>query len=119
MDTVPATLAFYRDTSTVELPDFALAGDSVVVRFNTFGGGCIGPGPVNVVVSGLRAEVRPYHEQPAASQKEVVCTSDLRFDPHVVHLRFEQPGTARVRIVGVAVPEGKPFVIERALQIHP
>jgi hypothetical protein len=120
VDTSAALLAFHGDTSSVEVPNSARVGDSVAVRFHTFGGGCTRPGRVDVVVSGLRAEVRPYHVHPAADQKtEVVCTMELRFDPRVAHVRFDNPGSAIVRVIGLATPGDQPFVIERGLQIQP
>jgi hypothetical protein len=116
----PSDLAYYGDTSTVELPTSTKVGEVVTLRFTTFGGGCISPGLVDVEISGLRAEVRPYLEKPPAEQPDtVVCTADLRMDSRVAHLRFERPGEATVRIIGHASPEDRPVVLERRLRVNP
>ena len=113
-------LAFYGDTSTVELPTSTKVGEVVTLRFTTFGGGCITPGSVDVELSGLRAEVRPYLEKrPAELPDTVVCLADLRMDRRVAHLRFERPGEATVRIIGHAAPEDRPLVLERKLRVTP
>jgi hypothetical protein len=115
-----AVLAFYGDTSSVQLPASARVGDSVTLRFSTFGGSCSRPGTVDVVISGLRAEVRPYLEKPPAELPDtVVCTAELLMDWRVAHLRFARPGRAEVRIVGVAVPEDRRLVLVRDLQVTP
>jgi len=116
----PAVLAFHGDTSSIELPAAAHVGDTVTLRFTTFGGSCIRPGKIDVVISGLRAEVRPYQEEPPPGLPDtVVCTAELLVDRRVAQLRFERPGRAAVRIVGLALPEDKPFVLERELQVTP
>ena len=116
----PSVLAFHGDTSVIELPAAARVGDTVTLRFSTFGGSCIRPGMVDVVISGLRAEVRPYQEEPPAGLPDtVVCTAELLVDWRVAQLRFERPGRAAVRIVGLALPEERPFVLERDLQVTP
>ena len=113
-------LAYYGDTSVVELPMSVRAGEVVTLRFTTFGGGCIRPGRVDVELSGLRAEVRPYLEPPPPDLPDtVVCTSDLQMNWRIVRLRFERPGEARIRIIGLAAPEDKLFVLERKLRVTP
>jgi hypothetical protein len=116
----PAALAFYGDTSSIELPSIARVGETVELRFTTFGGSCIRPGRIDVAISDLRAEVRPYLEAPPAELPDtVVCTAELLLDRRVAQLRFDLPGRATVRIVGLAVPEEAPIVLERALQVTP
>ena len=119
-EAAPSDLAFYGDTSTVELPPSAKVGEAVTLRFTTFGGGCIRPGSVDVALSGLRAEVRPFLEKPPAELPDtVVCTADLRLDWRVVQLRFERPGEATIRIIGHAAPEDRLVVLERKLRVAP
>jgi hypothetical protein len=116
----PAVLAFYGDTSTVELPDSARVGETVTLRVSTFGGSCVRPGEVGVVISELHAEVRPYLEEPPKDlPPTTVCTAELRIDWRVAHLRFDQPGRASIRIVGLAEPEERPFAIDTGLYVAP
>lgn len=112
----PALLAFYGDTSVVQVSATVRVGEVTTVRFTSFGGGCIRPDRTDVVVSGLTANIRPHRSElpPAA-----VCTAELRIDQNVAQLRFAAPGQARVRIVGLARPGNRPFVIERDLSVTP
>jgi hypothetical protein len=115
----PALLAFYGDTTSVELPETTRVGEATAVQFTSFGGGCIRPDTAEAEVSGLNAEVRPYRLEPAELPPNTACTSELRLDRNVVQLRFGQPGRARVRIVGLARPGDQPFVVERELLVTP
>ncbi len=114
----PATLVFYGDTSSIELPSAARVGETVELRFTTFGGGCIRPGRIDVAIADLQAEVRPYLEEPPAELPDtVVCTAELRLDQRVARLRFDRPGRATIRILGLALPEETPIVLKRALRV--
>jgi hypothetical protein len=114
----PAVLAFYGDTSSVELPPSVRVGDSVLVRFSTFGGSCTNPGAIEVVISGLSAEIRPYLVEPPAELPDtVVCTAELRVDWREAQLRFERLGRAEVRIVGFAEPENRQVVLVREVEV--
>jgi hypothetical protein len=115
----PAVLAFYGDTTSVELAASARVGEATTVRFTSFAGGCIRQDSTVAEVSGLSAEVRPYRLEPTELPPNTACTMELRMDQNVVQLRFTQPGRARVRIVGLARPGDRPFVIERELQVAP
>jgi hypothetical protein len=115
----PALLAYYGDTTVVELPAAVRVGESATVRFFSFGGGCIRPDTTEAQVSGLSAEIRPYRLDLTGLPPNTACTSELRLDPHASQLRFEQPGRARVRILGLSRPGDHPFTIERELEITP
>jgi hypothetical protein len=115
----PALLAFYGDTTSVEVPESTRVGEPTTVRFSSFGGGCIRPGTTEAKVSGLSAEVRPYRLEPTELPPNTFCTSELRLDQNAVQLRFAQLGRARVRILGLARPGDQPFVVERELQVTP
>jgi hypothetical protein len=115
----PALLAFYGDTTSVELPASARVGEAVTIRFTSFGGGCIRSASTEAEVSGLSAEIRPYRLEPTKLPPNTACTSELRMDRHVVELRFGHPGRARVRIVGLARPGDQAFAIEKELQVAP
>jgi hypothetical protein len=115
----PAVLAFYGDTTSVELATSTRVGEPTAVRFTSFGGGCIRPDTTVAEVSGLSAELRPYRLEPTDLPPNTACTSELRLHQNVVQLRFAQPGRARVRIIGLARPGDRPFAIERELQVAP
>jgi hypothetical protein len=115
----PAVLAFYGDTTSVELAASTRVGEATTVRFTSFGGGCIRRDTTVAEVSGLSAELRPFRIEPTELPPNTACPSVLRLDQNVVQLRFAQPGRARVRIVGLARPGDRPFVIERELQVAP
>ncbi len=118
-DRGPAVLAFYGDTTTIELAASTRVGEATTVRFTSFGGGCIRRDTTVAEVSGLSAEVRPYRLEPVELPPNTACTSELRLDQNVVHLRFVESGRALVRIVGLSRPGDQPFVIERELQVTP
>jgi len=118
-DRGPAVLAFYGDTTSVELAASTRVGEATAVRFTSFGGGCIRRDTTVAEVSGLSAEVRPYRLEPTELPPNTACTSELRLDQNAVQLRFVEPGRARVRIVGLARPGDQPFVIEKELQVTP
>src|SRR4051794_5093008 len=61
----PAVLAFYGDTTVVQMAASTRVGEATIVRFISFGGGCIGKDTTEADVAGLRAEVRPYRREPA------------------------------------------------------
>ena len=112
----PAVLAFYGDTTAVQLAASVRVGEVTTVRFTSFAGGCILQDRTEAVVSGLAAEVRPYRRE---LPPNTVCTTELRFDQNVAELRFAGPGRARVRIVGLARPGDHTFVLERDLLVMP
>jgi hypothetical protein len=115
----PAVLAYYGDTTAVELAESTRVGEATAVQFISFGGGCIVQDTTVAEVSGLSAEVRPYRLEPTELPPNTGCTMELRLDQNVVQLRFAQPGRARVRIVGLARPGDRPFVVVRELQVAP
>ena len=118
-DRGPAVLAFYGDTSAVQLATSTRVGEATTVRFTSFAGGCISQDSTVADVAGLRAEVRPYRREPAQRPANTACPSNLRVDQNVVEVRFTEPGLARVRIVGLARPGDSPFVLERDLLVTP
>jgi hypothetical protein len=112
----PAVLAFYGDTTALELAASIRVGESTTLRFTSFGGGCIRRDSTGIRLSGLVAEIRPSRRE---LPPDAVCTADLRIDLNVAELRFAEPGQAGVRIVGLARPGDRPFVVERDLLVTP
>ena len=115
----PAVLAFYGDTTAVQLAASVRVGEVTTLRFTSFAGGCISQDRTDAVVSGLTAEVRPYRREPRHLPPNTACTADLRIDQNVAELRFAEPGRARVRIVGLARPGDQPFVLKRDVLVTP
>jgi len=115
----PAVLAFYGDTTAVQVPASIRVGEMMTVRFTSFGGGCILQDRTETAVSGLTAEVRPYRREPTELPPNTACTAELRLHQNVAELSFAEPGRARVRIVGLARPGDQPFVLERDLLVTP
>lgn len=115
----PAVLAFYGDTSSVELPAVTRVGQATTVRFTSFAGGCIRKDSTEADVAGLTAEVRPYRRDRRRLAPNMACTAELRMDSNVVDIRFMKAGRARVRIVGLAQPGDHRFVLERDLEVTP
>ena len=111
-----AILAFYGDTSDVQLAATVGVGEITAVRFTSFGGGCIRQDSTEVAVAGLTANIRPHRVE---APPDAVCSADLRIDQNVADLRFGEPGRARVRIVGLAQPGDWLFVLERDLLVSP
>ena len=118
-DRGPAVLAFYGDTSAVELPASTRVGQPTAVRFTSFAGGCTGKDSTEADVAGLTAEVRAYRREPLRLPPNTACTADLRLDHNVVEVRFAKAGRARVRIVGLARPGDRRFVLERDIEVTP
>jgi hypothetical protein len=115
----PAVLAFYGDTTAVQLAPSVRVGEVTTLRFTSFAGGCISQDRTDAAVSGLIAEVRPYRREPSQLPPNTACTADLRIDQNVAELRFAEPGRARVRIVGLARPGDQFFVLERDVLVTP
>ena len=115
----PAVLAFYGDTTAVQLAASVRIGEVTTLRFTSFAGGCISQDRTDAAISGLTVEVRPYRREPRQLPPNTACTADLRIDQNVAELRFAEPGRARVRIVGLARPGDQPFVLERDVLVTP
>lgn len=112
----PALLAFYGDTTLVQIEPTVRVGEVTTLRFTSFGGGCIRQDSSEVEVSGLKADIRPHRSELPPS---TVCTAELRVDQNLAELRFGEPGQAHVRIVGLARPGNRPFVVDRDLMVLP
>ena len=115
----PAVLAFYGDTSVVELPAATRVSEATTVRFTSFAGGCVRQDSTESNVAGLSAEVRPHRRDPSRVRRDIVCTAELRIDNNAVELRFAEAGRAKVRIVGLAQPGDHRFILEREVEVTP
>ena len=104
------------DEARVEVPARVNAGASFQVNITTYGGGCERQGETEVSVSqGTRtADVRPYDETNVAAE---VCTDILQMFSHTATIRFEQPGTAVVRVHGVRLQDKAPVTVTRTVEV--
>jgi hypothetical protein len=95
---VPARLVLLDETAEVHAPESVRRGEPFTVTVVTIAGGCrresAGTG---VAVEGMEATITPYH----FLRRAEACTDDLLYLPHEVELRFDEPGTATLRIRGV------------------
>lgn len=100
----------------VEAPGSATAGQTFTLRVVTQGSGCRRPAQPEVNASGLQADMKIWDEYPA----DGVCTRDLTTLEHTVPLRFNERGTATVRIHGQRdTPIGhQPVTVERTIVIQ-
>jgi hypothetical protein len=113
----PALLAFYGDVTEVQVPSAVRVGVSFTVSATSFDGGCIARGETDVTVAGLTAEVRPYRYETIEVPSSSPCTSELRIDHNTVPVQFDIPGNGRVRIIGLARPGERPYVVEREVTV--
>jgi len=97
--TAPALIIFYSDTAVIAASDTVSHGTAFSVRIKTFGGGCTRTAAyVDVVVTGMVAEIRPYNL--TRMWRNAMCTSDLIFVFHEAEIRFASAGVATIRVIG-------------------
>src|SRR5262249_8634993 len=104
---VPGILEYYQEKSVLLAPTVVQANRDFKIKFNTFGGGCDREGDEDVTVSESAATVKVYDITvggPGAN-----CTSNLRFLPHTVTLRFTKPGEATIKVEGMRRGNDTPF----------
>jgi hypothetical protein len=104
------------ETARVVVPARVNAGADFQVNVTTYGGGCHRQGETEVSVSqGARmAEVSPYDEVNVAAG---VCTQELKMFSHTVTVRFDQPGTALVRVHGRRLQDKAPVTVTRTVEV--
>jgi hypothetical protein len=101
--THPAVLVARSDTAELNVPASVRAGEPFSVSVSVFAGGCTREvARAEVAVRRDTAEIRPVMRRRDAD----VCTADLLILRERVELRFDTPGMAVVRAVGVR--EGPP-----------
>ena|ERR1019366_699117 len=82
----------------VTVPDSVTASTDFLVSLETSGGGCNRVRNTQVtMVDSRTAEIRPYDYFPVNTPQ---CPANLLFIHHTATLRFGQPGTATVRLIG-------------------
>ncbi|MFW6089728.1 MAG: hypothetical protein ACODAB_08240 [Gemmatimonadota bacterium] len=112
----PARLEYYGDPPRVSVPESVAVDEAFTISIETYGGGCIEPGPTGVKRIGDRLEIRPLDVFPAVG---AVCTSDLRYIDHSVTHSATTALTLEVVIYGVRVSEAgvEDIVVTRTLMV--
>lgn len=105
-----------HETARVVVPAQVSAGADFQVNITSYGGGCERQGDTEVSISqqARTAEVTPYDETNVAAE---VCTQELKMFAHTATVRFEQPGTAVVRVHGVRLQDKAPVTVTRTVQV--
>jgi hypothetical protein len=100
----------------VGVPARVNAGADFQVNISTYGGGCHRQGDTEVSVSqGTRTvDVSPFDE---VNVEAGVCTQELKTFSHTATVRFEQPGTAVVRVHGVRLQDRAPVTVTRTVEV--
>jgi hypothetical protein len=111
----PAYLVDDQEARVV-VPAQVTAGAHFQVNITTYGGGCERQGKTEVSVSQptRTADVTPYDETNVAAE---VCTQELKMFSHTATVRFEQPGTAVVRVHGVRLQDKAPVTVTRTVEV--
>jgi hypothetical protein len=111
----PAYLVDDQEARVV-VPARVNAGADFQVNVTTYGGGCERQGETEVSVSQRTrmADVTPYDETNVAAE---VCTDILKMFSHTAAVRFEQPGTAVVRVHGVRLQDKAPVTVTRTVEV--
>lgn len=111
----PAYLVDAQEARVV-VPAQVNAGASFQVNITTYGGGCERQGETEVSVSQptRTADVSPYDETNVAAG---VCTQQLKMFSHTATIRFEQPGTAVVRVHGRRLQDRAPVTVTRTVEV--
>lgn len=105
-------IRFHDDSTVFDVPDSVAADSTFLVSFYTFGGGCVHFGRTRLLVDGRTVRVIPYDVDSGAD----ACTADIAFLDHTTEVRFEEPGTATVLIVGRVMPGDS--IVERSFTIE-
>lgn len=103
----------------VSVPDTVAAGEEFSVTVQTHGlDGCWRKGETEVEVdrSRMRASVTPYDVD--ARSEGVACTAAIQEFTHTAVLRFDEAGTASVRVRGRSLPADGEIDVERAVTVR-
>lgn len=105
---------FHDQPVEVAVPDTVSAGVDFEVSAVTYGGGCVSADDTEVEVDGLFAQVVPYD----LHRRQEACPDVLRTFEHRALVRFDEPGTAEVRVVGRREPGNSLAVVVRQVVVE-
>lgn len=114
-DELPAILETQADTPRVTAPASVRAGQFAQLEVTTFGDACTEFGRTAVSTAGSTADVRPYDRYRTGTG----CPGAQRLIRHPVQLRFDDVGTATVRIHGRRMPGDVDITVTRTITITP
>jgi hypothetical protein len=103
----------------LSMPDTVTAGAIVATSVITVGSSsCTRPADVAVVGAGSLLQTLTPRDSVATGN--VACTDDLAMRPHPIQLRFNEPGTATIRIRGYLdfQRSGEPGILERRVVVR-
>ena len=95
----PGYLEYYGTAAPISAPATARTGEPVVVRVDTFGGGCTDFESTEVTTSATAADVQPLDRRVIPSGNGG-CTLILEMITHEATLTFDTPGMKTVTIHG-------------------
>lgn len=117
---VPGTLAQYGEALQIIVPEAVERGEVFEVDVTIYGGGCVGEGDLEVEVEGLQATIRPYDYD--VSVPGFGCTLELIIYRRTASLRFDAPGRAQVRVLGLKKgindSHGKLITVTRNVEVR-
>lgn len=107
----------------IEAPERVRVGQDFQVTITTFGGGCEEAGDTGVITAEKRATIFVY-DFTTATRPGVICTTELKRLPHVVTLRFTEPGEGLIEVWGrhrgkYTAPGGAPAVLQVRIPVEP
>jgi hypothetical protein len=97
----------------IENPSTVSVGQSFSITVSTFGNSCVSPAGADAVVNGLVATITPYDFIVGGT-----CLDYLKPYPRSVQLRFNQAGTATIRVNGRSFYHPGTVSTERSLVVN-
>jgi len=108
----PSRLEYFGDPARIEAPEQAIVGAETVFAIESYGGGCIEPGPTVVEQVGPNVIIRPKDIFPDPDRD---CFRDLVMIDHSVALTFHEPGEVSIEIHGAKLRSDTDGSIHRDL----
>jgi len=88
---------YYHDDPRITLPNTAMVGEPVVLRVNSYGGGCTRKGETRTEITPDGPVVLPYDY---VDRSRFTCNRKLHIFSHEAVLVFEERGEVRVTVKG-------------------
>jgi hypothetical protein len=95
----------------INAPSAVTAGQSFNVTVSTFGNSCVSAAGADVAIDGLTARITPYD----FVRDDEGCLDIGLYFPRTVQLRFDQPGTATIRVRGRSYHKPEGVTVEHTL----
>ena len=95
----PGQLEFYDMPARIQAPTTAQVSEPVIVRLETYGGGCIEFASMEVTISATAADMRPLDRRLIPGD-DGGCILILTMIAHEATLTFDTPGVKTVTVHG-------------------